>query len=277
MAELGKFNQLKVIEMTGNAVYLDGENYGDLFFVKEQLIYDCKAGDIIDVFLYSDSQRGIIPTPKKPNAVLGEFALMRVVDVLEMGAFLDWGLPKDLFCPIGKQKEPMEKGESYVVYLYKDERQNRIAATSKLDQFLDQTPPKYQRKEEVDLVICNETDIGYKAIINQAHWGLIYKDEVFQPLSYGQKIKGYVKLVREEGGIDLSLQPIGYQKMDALEEKILEAIKNNGGTLKITDKSDPEMIYKTFGVSKKKYKMALGALYKAKRIVITDDLITLQK
>ncbi len=183
---------------------------------------------------------------------------------------MDWGLPKDLFVPLHEQKEIMEKGQFHIVYVYKDEKRDHLAASARLDAFLDKEPANFKENDKVDLLICNETDLGFKAIINNQFWGLLYKDEVFQDLQYGQRVDGFIKKMREGGKIDLSLHVQGYHRMDDLEQKILDQIELNGGTFNITDKSSPEAIYELFGVSKKKYKMALGALYKAKRIVIED-------
>ena len=273
MGEIGKYNKLKVIRESEVGVYLDGGDYGELFLPTDLGLVDYKVGETLEVFLYSDSQEKAIATTKKPYATVGKFSCLKVIDVLDIGAFLDWGLPKDLFAPLREQKEVMEKGESYIVYVYKDDVKDRVAASSRLDAFLDREPAAFQENDKVDLLIAHQTDLGYNAIINDLHWGLLYQDEVFQDLEYGQKVEGFIKKVREDGKIDLSLQTQGYQKMDDLESAIIAQITKGGGMLDVTDKSSPETIYELFAVSKKKYKMALGSLYKAQRITIEDDVI----
>jgi predicted RNA-binding protein (virulence factor B family) len=277
MVEIGKYNKLKIMKESRDGVYLDAKGYGVIFLSAEQAPADCRVGEALEVFLYCDSNGMAIPTTQKPYVLPGEFACLKVVDVLSIGAFLDWGLPKDLFVPLCEQKENMEKGESYVVRAYKDKKQDRVAATTKLDTFLNKELGIFLENEKVDLLICNQTELGYNAIINNTHWGLLYKEEVFQDLKYGQRIEGFIKKVREDGRIDLSLQIQGYQKMDNLQEKIIAQINNEGGVSNLTDKSTPDIISKLFGVSKKKYKMALGSLYKSKRIIIEDDAIRIIK
>ena len=277
MSELGKYNKLKILKEIEDGVYLDAGDFGELLLPSDQSPVDCQVGQTLEVFLYCDSEQRVIPTTKRPYAAVGQFFCLKVVDVLAVGAFLDWGLPKDLFVPFSEQKEVMEKGGSYVVYVYKDDRRNRVAASSRLDAFLDKVPAIYQENEKVDLLICNQTDLGYKAIINDSHWGLLYREEVFQRLEYGQRVKGFIKKIREDGKINLSSQTQGYRKKDDLEKAIIARLNKKGGELTITDKSSPEAIYEVFGVSKKKYKMALGALYKARRIVIEDDVIKTNK
>jgi len=273
MIEIGKYNTLKIVRQMGSGLYLDGAEAGELLLPTDQAPEDCDAGDSVEVFLYYNADKKIVATTQRPYAAVGEFACLQVVDVLEIGAFLDWGLPKDLFVPLREQKETMEKGQFYVVYVYRDEERDHLAASSRLDAFLDKEPSDFKENDKVDLLICNETDLGFKAIINNKFWGLLYKDEVFQDLQYGQRVDGFIKKIRDNGKIDLSLHIQGYHKMDDLEQKILDEIDLNGGRLAVTDKSTPEVIYEMFGVSKKKYKMALGALYKAQRIVIEDDVI----
>jgi len=273
MVELGKYNKLKIVKAREAGVYLDGGDCGELLLPKDQIFSDCQVGETLEVFLYRSSKEKVVPTTTKPHAMVGEFSYLKVVDVLDVGAFLDWGLPKDLFVPESEQKEAMENGKSYVVYIYKDDRRDHVAASSKLDAFLDKEPVVFRENEKVDLLVCHQTELGYKVIINDSHWGLLYKDEVFQNLECGQRVEGFIKKIREDGKIDLSLQVQGYQKMNDLEGRIIAQINREGGTLKVTDKSSPEIIYELFAVSKKKYKMALGSLYKAQRIVVKDDVI----
>lgn len=275
MVEIGKVNQLKVVSVDDECLYLDLGEHGEILLPLDEAPIDFEVGIACDVFLYYDAKKRIVATTKMPYAYVGGFYCLKVVDVLPTGAFLDWGLPKDLFVPLGEQKYVMAKGTSYIVYVYQNRFQDFVAATSHIDGYLDKTLVEYKEHERVDLLICHQTDLGFNVIINNAHWGLIYKDEVFQSLEYGERVEGYIKAVRADGKIDVCLQLPGYHNMDALEGKILEKIAENGGALSVTDKSSPEVIYELFAVSKKKYKMALGSLYKSKRIVINTDSIFL--
>jgi len=193
------------------------------------------------------------------------------------GAYLDWGLQKDLLVPKREQNAEMEEGKSYVVFVFLDKKSNRITASSKLDKFLGLQSPNYDEGEEVDLFICDKTDLGYKAVVNNAHWGMVYKNEVFQKLHIGQQLKGYIKTIREDLKIDISLQQSGYQRVDSISKSILKTIKDLGGSIAITDKSPPEDIYPLFGVSKKTFKKAIGALYKKRLITIDTNGIKLAR
>lgn len=207
----------------------------------------------------------------KPVAGVGEFACLRVASATHIGAFLDWGLPKDLFVPFREQKVEMHEGQSYVVRIYLDEASGRIAASSKLDKFLDRAPATYKTGEKVRLLICDKTDLGYKAIVNERHWGILFYNEVFQTLERGQRIDGFIKQVRSDGKIDLCLHKPGFEKVTHLTDVILNHIKAQGGFMPVTDKSPPEEIYRLFGVSKKTYKQAIGALYKKRLITFEDN------
>lgn len=202
---------------------------------------------------------------------------MKVVATSSVGAFLDWGLRKDLLVPFREQRERMKEGNTYLVYAYVDEESDRIAATAKIEKYLDRTPAAYEVGQEVDLLIARPSDLGYSVIVNNAHWGLIYRNEIFQPVRVGQKVKGYIKEMRPDGKIDVSLQRAGYGQSDELTAKILEKIKDNGGVLDVSDKSAPEIIYNLFGCSKKNYKKAIGALYKQGIIEIAEDEIRLKQ
>jgi predicted RNA-binding protein (virulence factor B family) len=204
-------------------------------------------------------------------AQVGEFACLRVAAVTRVGAFLDWGLPKDLFVPFREQKIEMQEGRFYVVRIYLDEASDRVAASSKLDKFLDLTPPVYKPSEKVRLLICDKTDLGYKAIVNGKHWGILFYNEVFQPLERGQKIDGFIRQVRPDGKIDLCLHKPGFEKVTDLTDVILNYLKEQGGFMPVTDKNPPEEIYRLFGVSKKTYKQAIGALYKKRRITFENN------
>jgi predicted RNA-binding protein (virulence factor B family) len=275
MAEIGVINTLRVVKEVDFGLYLDGGAHGEILLPKRYVPENCKPEDIIDVFIYLDSEDRIIATTEKPYIKIGEFANLKVAAVTSMGAFLDWGLLKDLFVPFREQKQKMEVGKWYIVTMYLDVETKRLVASAKIEKYLDNLPPDYEDGEEVDLMITGETDLGFNAIINSKHLGILYKNEVFQPLKKGQKIKGYIKKIREDEKIDLLLQKPGFQKVDDITLKILDILKEHGGFLAITDKSDPDAIYNMFGVSKKTYKKAIGALFKLRLIRIEDKGIRL--
>lgn len=277
MIEIGKFNTLTVVKLVDFGVYLDGEEWGEVLMPKEYVPDNCSPDDDVRVFIYFDSEDRIVATTEKPNVQVGEFAFLKVVSVSSIGAFLDWGLRKDLLVPFREQREPMVEGRSYLVYAYVDKASDRIVASTKIDKYLDQVFPEYEPGQEVDVLIARKSDLGYSVIVNHAHWGLIYDNEIFQPLKIGQKLKGYIKEVREDEKIDVSLQPVGYAKIDGLSKTILDKIKDNGGVLDISDKSAPEEIYNLFGCSKKNYKKAIGALFKQGFIDIDTTEIRLKE
>ncbi len=275
MAEIGKYNNLRVIKEVDFGVYLDGEKEGEILMPIRYVPKDCQVGDYVDVFLYLDSEDRPIATTEKPFAQVGEFAMLRVISVNKIGTFLDWGIMKDLLVPFREQKVTMIEGRSYLVYIYVDEDTRRIVASAKLNKFLDKTTPEYTVGQEVELVIESETDLGYKAIINNQHWGILYENEVFEQLAKGLKIKGFIKKIRTDNKIDLSLHPLGYEKVDPLTQMILDELKKEGGFIPISDKSEAEEVYRVFGISKKSFKQALGALYKRRIITITPEGIRL--
>jgi uncharacterized protein len=275
MAEIGKFNSLRVIKEVDFGVYLDGEKEGEILMPIRYVPKDCKVGDYVDIFLYLDSEDRPIATTEKPFAQVGEFAMLRVQSVNKIGTFLDWGIMKDLLVPFREQKVTMTEGRSYLVYIYVDEDTQRIVASAKLNKFLDKSLPDYTVGQEVELIIESETDLGYKAIVNHKHWGILYENEVFEQLAKGLKIKGFIKKIRTDNKIDLSLHPLGYEKVDPLTQMILDELKKEGGFIPVSDKSDAEEVYRVFGISKKSFKQALGALYKRRLITITPEGIRL--
>jgi predicted RNA-binding protein (virulence factor B family) len=275
MPFIGKYNKLTVLKELDFGMYLDGGEFGEILLPKRYVPKDSRPGDEVEVFLYFDSDDRIIATTEKPYATVGEFALLRVKSVDKYGTFLDWGLMKDLLVPFREQKVTMIEGRSYIVYVYIDKSSNRIAASAKLEQFLDRIPPEYTVGQQVDLMIWQATDIGYKAIINHFHQGILYANEVFQKLNVGQTIKGYIKKIREDNKIDLSLYPAGYAKVGENTDTILEYLKQQGGYVNISDKTPPETIYKLFGISKKTFKSAIGNLYKQGKIMLETDGIRL--
>ena len=266
MAKLGQYNQLRVIKRVDFGFYLDGDQFGQVLLPKKQAPEAVEIEQLIDVFLYTDSEDRIVATTKTPNALVGECAYLKVVDTNQYGAFLDWGLPKDLLVPYNEQQKPMEKGFSYTVYLFVDEFSERIAASSRLDEHLSLEPGDFERKQAVDLMIYSRSDLGFKAVINGTHLGQLYDNEVFRPLHYGEKLTGYIKQIRDDGKIDLWLQLPIHQSRDGLAQKILTYLQENDGISTLTDKSPPDDIYRTFGVSKGSYKKPWGCCIKIDRL-----------
>lgn len=275
MANIGKYNTLRVIKKVDFGVYLDGEKEGEILMPIRYVPEGCEPGDEVEVFLYLDSEDRPVATTEKPYAQVGEFAMLRVKSVNNIGTFLDWGLMKDLLVPFREQKTTMTEGRSYLVYIYIDEETGRIAASAKLSKFIGKTIPQYAEGEEVDLIIESESDLGFNAIINNLHWGMLYENEVFEQLDKGQRLKGYIKKVRPDNKIDLTLYKRGYEKVDAVAQGILDMLKQHGGSMKVTDKSEAETIYRLFGISKKTFKKAIGALYKKRLILLEPESIRL--
>jgi uncharacterized protein len=276
MIKVGNFNRLQIISEVDFGFFLDaGEDGDDILLPFNSAPRNCEVGDWLDVFIYFDSEDRIIATTEKPHAYVGEFAFLRVIAVEKVGAFLDWGLQKDLLVPFSEQKLRLQVGRSCVVWVYQDNASGRIVASTRLDKFISKEPVLYEPGEEVKLLIARKTELGFKAIINNQHWGVLYHNEVFQTLKVGQRIRGYVQKIREDGKIDLSLNKVGFEKVDGIADDILRVLKKRGGFIPVTAKSSPDEIYQLFGVSKKNYKMALGALYKKRLVIIDSEGITL--
>ena len=272
---IGTINSLQVIKQVEFGVYLDGGEFGEILLPKRYVPDHLSVEDNIDVFIYCDSDDRLIATTETPLAMVGECAWLRVKDVNRVGAFLDWGLPKDLLVPYNEQYSSMEVGKYYPVCVLLDNETNRIAASSKLYQFLEEQSDDFTPQQAVDLLIIQRTDLGFKAVINHTHLGLIFHSDVFQNLKMGQKIKGYIKDIRDDGKINLCLQLPTQEKREELSETILDYLKQNGGSSTLTDKSPPEEIYKQFKVSKSNYKKALGSLYRQRIINIDKQKISL--
>ena len=276
MIEIGRTNSLKIVKEVDFGIYLDGEDMGEILLPLRYLPETYEIGDMLDVFIYLDSEDRIIATTEKPYAEAGSFAFLKVVDVNQIGAFLGWGLTKDLFVPFREQKEKMIKDRSYVVFIYID-NSNRLAASTNFDKFLDDDSSYFEENQEVDLLISDQTDIGYKVIINNSHQGILYTNEIFRQVKTGLKTKGFIKKIRDDGKIDLCLERPGPQKINDLSRDIFNLLKKEGGVLSVTDKSPPEVIQELFGVSKKTFKKAIGSLYKKRMITIEKDGIKLSK
>lgn len=268
MVEIGKYNTLKIVKDLDFGVYLDGGDDLEILLPARYVPRNVKPGDEVEVFIYHDNEGRIIATTAKPLAIVGEFQWMECKSVNDMGAFLEWGLMKDLLVPFREQKMPMREGKWYLVYVHLDHVTKRIVASARVDKFLDNVPPVYEFNQEVDLLVADETEIGYKVIINNLHWGLIYHNEIYRRLERGEHLKGYIKEVREDEKIDVSLTRLGYEKVEGIAGIILDALKVQKGFLAVHDKSPADEIYSLFGCSKKSFKQAVGALYKKKLISI---------
>ena len=276
MATIGQFNTLPVIAIMANGAYLNAGELGEILLPNRYLPANCEIDDEVTVFIYLDSADRLIATTEKPLAQLGEFASLKVKEVNKIGAFLDWGLPKDLLVPYNQQHKKMEVGKYYLVYIFLDERTERLVASSKLDKYLDIWPADYQVGEQVSLTIGAKTDLGFKAIINNKHWGLIFESDIFQPLRTGKKITGYIKQVREDGRINLSLSRAGKGKVIDFSDRLLAFLAEHDGFSPLHDKSSPELIQLTLGVSKKTFKATVGNLMKNGKLIIEKNGIRLK-
>lgn len=272
---LGDYNRLKIVKEVDFGLYLDGGEEGEILLPKRYVPKDYNIGDEIDVFLYLDQEERLVATTEKPLAKAGDFAFLECSWVNEYGAFLNWGLMKDLFCPFREQKRRMEIGSSYIVYVTIDEESYRVMASAKVEKFLCKDMPPYKPGDEVEIMIWQKTDLGFKAIIDNTYAGLLYRDQIFKHIQTGNRMKAYVTCVRPDGKIDLALQPNGRQQTLDFSETLLNYLHSNGGYCNLGDKSDAEEIKARFEVSKKVYKKAVGDLYRRRLITITDNGIHL--
>lgn len=272
----GKYNHLKINRLVDFGAFLYDGDGGEILMPGKYLPPNAAPDDMVDVFVYYDSDDRIVATTEKPFVQLGEFAALTCKSTTHFGAFMDWGLLKDLLVPVREQNVPMMRGKKYVVYVYFDKVSERLAATAKISKYLNKTPLPYQEGDSVELLIWNKTPLGYNAIIGKEHSGIIYSNEVFQPLTTGDKITGYIKHIRPDGKTDLALQKSGMAHVDEMAERILHTLRENNGYIGLTDNSSPEDIYERFGMSKKAWKKAVGTLYKARKIDITPNGIRLE-
>ena len=275
--ELGKFNQLEVVKEVDFGLYLDGGDEGEILLPTRYVPEDCKVGDMLNVFLYLDIDERLIATTLTPLVQVGQFACLEVSWVNQFGAFLNWGLMKDLFVPFSEQKMKMQVGRSYVVHAHVDEESYRIVASAKVERYLSKDMPDYAPGAEVDILIWQKTDLGFKAIIDNKYSGLLYENEIFRALETGMQMKAFVKQVREDGKVDLILQKPGQGKVEDFAATLLDYIREQGGHITLHDKSPAEEIYDTFGVSKKTFKKAVGDLYKKHVVLLQENGIELVK
>ena len=274
MVNVGKYNTLKVVKEVSFGMYLDG--HGEEILLPKRYVTDgLKPGDEITVFIYHDNEQRLTATTAHPVGEVGDIVMMETVDVTAQGAFMKWGIMKDVFLPVSQMASRMIPGNKYFVLLFIDEKTGRVTATEKIDKFLTNNDLTVAENETVDLLVFQKTDIGYKVIINNKHLGVLHFNEVFQDLETGQKLKGFIKHIRPDNKIDVSLGTKGYDKVVSEESKLLDILRSNNGYLPYNDKSDPEAIYAFFGVSKKTFKMTLGALYKKRQIEFTQTGVKL--
>ncbi|PMH46487.1 GntR family transcriptional regulator [Vibrio sp. 10N.286.49.B3] len=277
MINVGRVNSLEVAKKADFGLFLNAGEYGTVLLPKRFAPDDADIGQNLDVFLYIDSDNQIAATTETAIAQVGEWGLMTVTSVNSIGAFVDWGVKgKDLLIPFSEQRARFNEGQTLLVYVYIDKASERIVGTTKFNKLLDKTPVTYKTNDQVDLLIAERSELGYKAIINGEHWGMIFPSEVIGKLFIGKKLKGFIKNVREEDSkIDLSLQKIGVGKMDDLSIKVLDLLEKKGGFLPLNDKSTPDAIFSTFRTSKGTFKKTIGGLYKQGKITIDKDGITL--
>ncbi|MEZ8081931.1 CvfB family protein [Enterovibrio norvegicus] len=278
MIKIGQLNTLTVVKEVDFGIFVDGgSEYGNILLPKRYVPKDTRLGDEIEVFIYFDSEDDIIATTETPLAHVGQFAKLNCINTTPVGAFLNWGLPKDLLVPFSEQRIRMQENHSYLVYLYLDSASGRIVGSTKFNKFLDKTPARYKVGEQVHITVVEQTDLGYKCAINDSHWGLIFKTEAFGKLFVGKSLKAFIKQIREDGKIDLSLQKLGKGKVDDLSDKVIRTLEMKGGFLPVTDKSSPAEIFEIFRTSKATFKKTIGSLYKERRIRIESDGIYLIK
>ena len=273
--KLGKYNQLEIVKKVDFGVYLNGGDDGEILLPSRYVPEGCQPGDVLNVFIYLDNEERLIATTLEPLVQVGEFACLEVAWVNEYGAFLDWGLMKDLFVPFREQKMKMQKGRKYVIHAHVDEESYRIMGSAKVERYISKEVPSYQVGEELEVLVWQRTDLGYKVIVENKYSGMLYRNEVFQSLEPGMKLQAYVKQVREDGKIDMSLHKGGAKKIDSFVDTLYDYIKEHDGYTSLHDKSDAEDIYATFGVSKKVFKKAVGDLYKKRLVVLEENGIRL--
>lgn len=277
MIELGRMNNLEVVREEERGIYLEAGTDGEILLPIKEAPEQAYIGDMIDVFIYRDSADRLIATTWTPKAMVGDFAVLKVTQVTAHGAFLDWGLVKDLMLPFGEQKRKVSQGVNVVVRVYVDEETRRIAATARLGRYLGKTNRRYLENEQVNIMIVDRTELGYRVVVEGEDWGLIYHNQIFQPLEVGQEMKAYVLMTRTDGKLDIMLQKPGPEKAMNLSQQILDRLEQSGGFSELGDKADPSAILAAFNVSKKTYKRALSQLFKERKVVFEDGGVRLVK
>ncbi|GLQ70758.1 GntR family transcriptional regulator [Vibrio sp. vnigr-6D03] len=276
MIKIGQTNTLEVVRKAEFGLFLDASDYGSVLLPNKYVPQGTDLGSKVDVFLYFDSDNQLCATTETPIAQVGEWGLMKIEGVNSTGAFASWGIDKkDLLIPFSEQRARFRVGQDVLVFVYTDKASGRIVGTTKFNKWLDNTPANYTKNQQVDLIIAERSELGYKAIVNGEHWGMIFSSDVFGKLFIGKRLKGYIKSVREDGKIDLSLQKVGTAKMDDLSSKVLDVLEKKGGFLPLNDKSTPEAIFAVFRTSKGTFKKTIGGLYKLGKITIDKEGIRL--
>lgn len=275
MIKIGKTNNLKVVKKVDFGLYLDGGESGEILLPKRYVDESMEVGDELDVFIYCDSEDRLVATTEKPLIEVGEFGLLKAVEVNRVGAFMEWGLQKDLLVPFREQSQEIRVGGSYVVYAFLDNATKRIVGSTKLNKYVGNRIPRYSEGDTVDILAVHKTDLGYKVIVDNLFWGMIYNNDLFDPLSSGDRIPAYVKTVREDGKIDVTLRERGGERVFQLANRIMGYLRDVGGEMALSDSSSPEEIKAVFQCSKKDFKKALGYLYKKGKILIADGGVTL--
>lgn len=275
MIKIGEYNTLEILRETEPGLFLEDAEGNEVLLPNRYVPKEFKIWDKIDVFVYLDNEERLVAVTDKPYIQRGDFALLRCNAVTEHGAFLDWGMVKELFCPFREQAYKMKKGGWYLVYCFLDDESNRLVASSKTNQFLDNKELTVEPFEEVDLIVSHPSDIGMNVIVNKAHLGLIFTDDIFQDLSVGDRLKGYIKKIRPDNKLDIVLGKIGYRSIEPNADLIMKELEDHGGYINLTDKSDPVAIKNALQMSKKSFKKAVGTLYKQKLIEIKEDGIYL--
>ncbi len=276
MVDIGRFNTLSIKTNNGLQLYLDGGSSGDILLSDKQAPKDAQTGETLKAFIYTGSDGELLATRKTPLVQMDQVAWLKVISISRAGAFLDWGLPKDLLVPFSEQDYELEENRYCLVRVYLDDKE-RIAASTYLNHFISDEAHYLQEGDEVSLIIAGKTDLGFKAVVNNNYWGILYHNEVFQALREGQKLTGYIKKIREDKKIDLSLNKTGHTHVVPVTTLIVQRLEDNNGFLELSDKSTPEAINAAFGVSKKVFKHAIGTLYKERRITLTKTSISLNK
>ena len=274
---LGDYNRMTVVKTVAFGVYLDGGEEGEVLLPARYVPDGCKEGDELEVFVYLDNEERLVATTQTPLAKGGDFACLEVSWVNEYGSFLNWGLVKDLFWPFREQKMKMEKGKRYIVHVHIDHESHRIVASAKVERYFDPSFPPYRYGDEVSLLVWQKTDLGFKVIVDNRYAGLVYSNQIFREIRTGDRMKGYIEAVREDGKIDVMLQPTGWRMTKETADVLLDYLETHQGVCRLTDKSPAEDIYQAFQVSKKSYKKAVGDLYKRRLITIEEDCIRLNK
>lgn len=275
MIKIGKTNNLKVVKKVDFGLYLDGGESGEILLPKRYVDESMEVGDELDVFIYCDSEDRLVATTEKPLIEVGEFGLLKAVEVNRVGAFMEWGLQKDLLVPFREQSQEIRVGGSYVVYAFLDNATKRIVGSTKLNKYVGNRIPRYSEGDTVDILAVHKTDLGYKVIVDNLFWGMIYNNDLFDPLSPGDRIPAYVKTVREDGKIDVTLRERGGERVFQLANRIMGYLCEAGGGMTLSDSSSPDEIKAVFQCSKKDFKKALGYLYKKGKILIADGGVTL--